>query len=112
MDPMPKQRRLWTRTIDEAGVSVRLYEREPRGVWIGAKRDRKSFGHADRKLAEQQGRALAKRIAELQYAGHGGAVTLGQLTALYFQHRGPLLSDDRRKAIKSMIALLEEQIGR
>jgi hypothetical protein len=71
---MGRKRKLWTRTIDEAGVSVRLYESEPGGtiyrdVHTNARRDRKSLGHADRKLAEQQARELAKRIAELQHAG-------------------------------------------
>ena len=85
---MPRKRKLWTRTLEESGVSVRLYEREPggtiyRGVWNGDSRDRKSLGHADRKLAERQARELAKLVAELQHAGRVGAVTFGQLVSLY-----------------------------
>lgn len=85
---MPRKRKLWSRTLEESGVSVRLYEREPGGVisrdvWNGDKRDRKSLGHADRKLAEQQARELARRLADLRYVGHAGGVTLGQVWALY-----------------------------
>jgi hypothetical protein len=113
----PKRRKLWSRTIEESGVSVRLYEREPGGliyrdVWNGDARDRKSLGHADRKLAEQQARELARRVADLRHTGHGGAVTLGQLWALYQQHRVPLVTPIRQRTVRGYYGLLESHIGR
>ena len=91
---MGRKRKLWSRTIEEHGVAVRLYEREPGGliyrdVWSGDARDRKSLGYSDRKLAETQARELARRVADLRYAGHRGAVTVGQLFGLYRLHRLP-----------------------
>jgi integrase len=103
--------------MEEAGIRVRLYEREPGGriyrdVWVGAKRDRTSCGHADRKLAEAESRELARRLSDLQYAGHAGAVTFGQLMALYRQHRFPLLSPGRQATARGHLALLERHIAR
>jgi integrase len=108
----PRKRKLWSRTIEESGISVRLYEREPGGViyrdvWNGDTRDRKSLGHADRKLAEQQARELARRVADLRFAGHRGAVTFGQLVGLYRLHRFPQLSAVRQQAVKGYFGLLE-----
>jgi integrase len=114
---MPRKRRAWSRTIEEAGVSVRIYERSPgsllaREVRLDGGKDRKSLGHRDKALAEQQARALAQRLAELRYAGHSGPVTLGQLSALYLQHRGKLLAKNRCRGVKSMVTLLERHFGR
>src|SRR5688572_27822880 len=108
----PKKRKLWSRAVEESGVAVRLYEREAGGViyrdvWAGETRDRKSLGHSDRKLAEQQARELARRVADLRHAGHAGAVTFGQLVALYRQHRLPLLSAGRQVTVRGQLALLE-----
>jgi len=107
-----KKRRAWSKVIEESGISVRLYEREPGGViyrdvWNGDARDRKSLCHADRKLAEQQARELARRLSDLRHAGHTGAVTFGQLVGLYRLHRLPLLSPVRQRAVRGMLALLE-----
>ena len=113
----PRKRKLWSRTIEESGVSVRLYEREPGGVisrdvWNGDARDRKSLGHADRKLAEQQAWELARRLADFRHAGHGGVVTLGQLWALYQQHRLPLVTPIRQRTVRGYYGLLERHVGR
>jgi hypothetical protein len=62
------QRTPWSLVIEEAGLSVRLYERAPgsvlyREVRIGGRKDRASFGHRDRALAEQQARQEARTLA-------------------------------------------------
>ena len=112
----PRKRTLWSRVIEEMGITVRLYERASgaiyRDVWTDGKRDRKSLGHADRKLAEKQARELAKRLAELQHAGRTGAVTFGQLVGLYRQHRIPLLSADRQRTVRGHLEILERHIAR
>jgi integrase len=112
---MAKRRALWSRTIDESGISVRLSERERRGTIYRdvreSTRDRKSLGHSDRTLAVEQAKALAKRLAELQYAGYG-PLTLGQLAALYRQHKTALMTEKRKQTVESMLMLLERQIGR
>ena len=94
-----------------------MYERASGGtiyrdVSTGDTRDRKSLGHADRKLAAQQARELARRLADLLHAGRTGAVTFGQLTGLYRQHRFPLLSADRQRTIRGHLELLERHVAR
>jgi integrase len=113
----PRKRAVWSKTVDESGVSVRVYERCAgsllyREVRISGTKDRKSLGHRDRVLAEQQARELAKRLAELRYVGHRGPVTLGQLWSLYQQHRVPLLSAIRQRTVRGYFGLLERHIGR
>ena len=115
---MARKRKAWSKTIEEAGVAIRLYEREPGSVLSREVRlpdggkDRKSLGHRDRVLAEQQARALGRRLSELRHAGHSGPVTLGQLAALYDQQRLPLLSDARQRTVRGQLALLLEHFGR
>jgi integrase len=99
---MSRTRKPRSKVIEESGVRVRIYERK-RGAPIYREvrgengKDRRSFDHCDWQLAEQQARALARRLGELRLAGHvPGGVTLGQLTRLYFLHRAPLLSAERR----------------
>ena len=82
----PRQRKPWSKVIEESGISVGVYEREPGGplhreVWVNGARERKALGHADRALAEKQIRELARRLAELQFAGNTGPITFGQLSA-------------------------------
>lgn len=114
---MARKKRLWTRAIEEAGVTVRIYERSAGGVlqrevWTDGRRDRASLGHTDRQLAEQQARTLAQRIAELRFAGQGARVTLGQLTSLHELHRVPLLSAERQRTVRGQVALLVAHFGR
>jgi len=114
---MAKRAKVWSRTVEEAGVRVRVYERTPgallsREVRIGGRKDRRSMGHRDKKLAIVQARALAKRVAELQLVGFTGSATLGQLASLYRQHRLPIMSPDRRKSVEGMLSLLERHFPR
>ncbi|MHB1863401.1 MAG: tyrosine-type recombinase/integrase [Gemmatimonadaceae bacterium] len=115
---MSKRRKAWSKVVEESGVHVRVYERAPGGPLYrevrlgGGQKDRKSLDHADRKLAEQQARELARRIAELRFAGTTSALTLGQLESLYFKHRGPLLTEHRLSAAKAMAQLLVAHFGR
>ncbi|MDQ2666868.1 MAG: hypothetical protein M3Z05_12750 [Gemmatimonadota bacterium] len=101
---MPRPRKAWSKTIEEAGVSVRIYERTPGGdlqreYWKpeDGSRQRKSLGHTDRKLGELHMRQLARRIAELKLTGGGDVLTLGQLVRLYTAHRAPNLSPARQR---------------
>jgi integrase len=66
----------------------------------------------DRALAEDQARALAIRLAELRYAGHRGAVTIGQLIALYERDRVPLLTPARQRNVRGMLRLRERHFTR
>jgi integrase len=96
-------------------MSVRLYERGGtiyRDGWTDDRRDRKSLGHSDRKLAEQQARELARRLAELQHAAQTGALTFGQLVMLYRQHRIPLLATYRQQTVRAHLGILERHIAR
>ena len=89
--------------MEEAGVSVRVYERAIGSVLYrevrlerGAK-DRKSLGHRDRALALDQAKELARRVAELRLTGPVRSITIGHLFRLYFAHRAPNLSADRQE---------------
>lgn len=114
----PRKRKAWRKEIEEMGVTVYLFERPGTSAIYrevrteDGQQDRKSLGHGDRQLAEQQARELARRIAELRFAGQTGALTLGQLVALYLRHKGPLLSAQRRKAVEGVTRLLETHFGR
>lgn len=112
------RRKSWSLIVEEMGQQVRVYERSPgsvlyRSVVIGNSKDRKSLGHRDRKLAEQQARALARELAELQLRGHapGAPITLGQLRKLYLHHRGPLLSEDRQRDVSRSLGLWTSHLG-
>ena len=94
---MTKRRRGWSKIIQEHGVRIRLFERNGtiyRDVRLSrtisengkprTQHDIKSLGHSDRRLAQQQAKALAKRIAEAQLNGRSNdRLTLGQLFAAY-----------------------------
>jgi hypothetical protein len=107
---MPRKRRPWSKTIEESGVSVRVYERAIRSLLYrevrraDGRKDRLSLGHRDRALAVDQARGLARRIAELRLIGQTTSVTFGQLVRLYVAHRAPQLSDDRRRLAVDMYA--------
>lgn len=113
---MPRARKPWSKTVEVSGVAVRLYERGGaiyREVRLGeGKKDRKSLGHGDRALAEQQARALAQRVAELRHAGVVGRLTLGQAVTLYLEHRAPLLSASRQAHVQQHAAFFLAHFGR
>jgi len=112
----PRQRKPWSKVVDESGISVRVYERASgsllyREVRVGGEKDRKSLGHRDRSLAEQQARELAQRLAELRLIGHTGSVTLGQLVRLYQQHRIPLFEPGRARRARDCIRHFTAHLG-
>ena len=55
---------------------------------------------------------MARTIAELRHAGSRAPVTLGQLWALYQQHRLPLVTPIRARTVRGYYGLLELHIGR
>ena len=112
----PRQRKPWSKVIEESGISVRVYERAPgsllyREIRLESAKDRKSLGHRDRPLAEQQARELARRVAELRLTGHTGSVTFGQLWRLYQEHRGPLLTVRRARLTRELAGYFLEHLG-
>lgn len=113
---MSRPRRPWSKVVSESGVNVRLYERAPgtllyREVRTPGGKDRRTLGHRDRMLAEQQARELARRLAELRMTGQLGPVTLGQVLRLYFEHRVPLLSAGRQAHAKMHAAFFRAHLG-
>lgn len=112
----PRQRKPWSKVIEESGISVRLFERESgsvlyREVRIDGGKDRKSLGHRDRALAERQAIELARRLAELRLTGYVGSVTLGHLWRLYQQHRIPLLTERRARTTRDVMGKLLAHLG-
>lgn len=108
---MPR-RKPWSKIVEEAGIQVRLFEREPggilyRSVVVEGRKDRKSLGHRDRNLAVEQAKALARALAELQLTGRPlGSLSFGELRRLYLHHRGPLLTPGRRQFMERALNLL------
>lgn len=103
---------IWSKVVEEAGVAVRIFERARGGALHiaragdNAKGSRKSLRHRNRKLAEDQAKALARALAEAQLTGAPtGEVTFGQLRALYLRERAPLLREDRRPIVERMLGL-------
>jgi hypothetical protein len=116
MSAMRRERAGWLREVTESGITVRVFERRPdepiyREVRLDGKRDRKSLGHRDRRLAVEQAKALAKRLAELRLTGVTGSLTLGQLWAQYQQHRLPHLSPGRQAHVRQHAAFLLAHFG-
>lgn len=114
---MARPKKAWSTTIEEAGVRVRVFERKAGSMLYmdvrqPGERDKQSLGHRDQDLAQQQARALAMRLAEIKNAGVVGPLTLGQVVALHEQHRSPILSPSRQRAVRGMAALLLEHFGR
>lgn len=90
----------WSLMVEERGVRVRVYERPgtenlTREVRMpDGTKDRRSLGHGDRTLAEQQVRALARELARAELTGADlGALSIGQLFAAYFHPRHGKLLD-------------------
>lgn len=114
---MARPRRAWSKTVDESGISIRVYERAPGSVLYrevrleGGEKDRKSLGHRDRRLAERQAHELAKRLAELRLTGQVSGVALGPLVQLYMLHRAPLLSVPRRARVKAFAEYFLRHFG-
>lgn len=103
---MARPRKAWSKSIEEAGITVRIYERSPGSLLYreirreSGGKDRKSLNHRDRRLAEQQARELARRVFELRNAGGVIGLTVGGLFALYELHQLPLLSPPRQQVIR------------
>lgn len=114
---MVRSRRAWSKTIEESGVRIRIFERAPgsllyRELRQGAGKDRRSLGHRDRVLAEHQVRQLARHLAELRLTGGVDGLTFGHLVRLYLAHRAPVLSVRRREqAVKKYAPLFLRHLG-
>jgi integrase len=97
---MARPKKAFSKTVEEMGVKVRIFEREPGGALQLEIRDaghasgkkRVSLNCTDRAIAEQRARGIARELAQLRYAGQLGPVTLGQVFGLYMAHKFPLLS--------------------
>jgi hypothetical protein len=102
---MARPKKAFSKTIEEMGVKVRIFEREPGGTLRVERRDpvapngkvRKALGHRDRTQAEQEARGIARELAQLRLAGHAptGPLALSELVKLYLHHKGPLLRPER-----------------
>lgn len=107
----------WSKTIEEAGVEVRIYERSGssriwRSVVVGGEKDRASLKTSDRELAEERARAFARELAKRQLNGiRPATVTLGQVFAAYRKHRVPDLKAQHKRSVKTRLTLFEEAWG-
>jgi len=111
-----RHRKVWSQTVEQAGIVVRVYERTPGGmlyrdVHYNGRRDRKGMGHHDRPLALSQARSFARALGEQTHAGTMGPVTLGTLIQLYLAHRAPQLSAERQERTQIYLSLLRRHFG-
>ena len=108
--------KIWSKMIEESGVRFRLYTR-PSGtsVYFSFKLDDKkvqrSTGLRDRKQAEVHARDVVRIIAERQREGRVSNPTLGQVFAVYFRERAPLLRPDWKLAAETRRDLFEATWG-
>lgn len=113
-----RRKKHWSKTVEEAGVAVRIYERaNSSALWYsvmaGGEKRRRSLKTTDRGLAETRARAIARSLAELQLTGADlRRVTLGQLLGQYFRKRAPSLSKRWRTAAETRRALFLAAWGR
>ena len=83
---------LWTKSVGERGLKVRLYEPRPggnimRAIYIDGKEDRKSLGHRDREQATLQAYALLHGMVANVDALEDESLTLGRHPG---ESRGPV----------------------
>ena len=115
-------RKNWSNTIEEHGISVRIFEKVKIGGVLYREvqgfsgkpdsKDRKSLGHRNKILAVEQARALARELAKADLTGMSPRdLTLGRLFAAYRQHRLPLLKPYRQRYAHTFMAMLEQAWG-
>jgi integrase len=123
---MAKRKAAWSKTVEEHGQRVRLYERPNGQIYravvtgrtvsaSGKERpveDRRSLKHSDRDLAESQARELCKALATQRLTGASpDTLTLAQLFGLYERERLPSLKRYRQTYARSCFAMFEEAWG-
>ena len=129
---MPKQKKLWSRMVEESGVRVRLFSRDgSRMIWYSIVKRREEYTDASgrvkrrtvkvekslettsRGLAEERARELAAKIAEARLTGvRADTLTLGQLFDQYRRHKLPILSGAWARSATTRATLFLEAWGR
>ncbi|MEQ1857235.1 MAG: hypothetical protein ABL963_12225 [Longimicrobiales bacterium] len=115
---MPK-RKQWSKILEEAGVRIRLYERETSSsVWYSiitedGRKVRRSLETGDRDLAETRAKAIAQGVARERITGADvqRGVTIGQLFAAYRRHHLPTLEPYRQSYARRYIAMFSAAWG-
>lgn len=113
---MTRHRKVWSQTVEHSGIAVRVYERVPGGllyreVRAGGRKDRKSLGHHDRRLALAQARAFAQAVSEQVHAGTLGPVAFGTVIQFYRAHRLPQLSAKRQRRVSVYLGTFRRYFG-
>lgn len=136
---MARKAKPWRQEIEEMGVTVRVFERVKGGTLYAevlppaqprkrrqpgevvtekakdpriGKRPRRTLGTADKALALETARAIARQEASERVNGRPDApLTYGELKALYLQHRGPLLKPKRLHFVKRTLELFTKHLG-
>lgn len=118
---MAKRKKAWSKIVTVRGVELRLYERAGGTIYVSrvvgredgqTVKKRISLKTKDRTEAENKARAMAEEIALAEMTGVvPGSLTLGELRRLYLHHRGPLLSDSRRKEMERVLNLFVRHLG-
>ncbi len=121
-----RRKTTWSKTVEAAGVQVRIFERAPGSIYrdvvlgrttsIGGKartrHDVRSLKHGDRKLAVEQAKALAKELATAKLTGATlDNLTLAQLQAVYLRECDALLSRERRREVDKAFGLFRAHVG-
>lgn len=92
---------------------MRVYEARAggplmRSIFINGKEDRRSLGHRDRKLAEQQAYELLAQLVADEEAVEKGTLTLAQLQRLYAE--SPAFGDKKERTRKEDAQRLERVV--
>ncbi len=105
---MAKRKKLWSKQIEEAGLSIRLFERTTGGVIslsiVTGRKDGeaqkyvKSTGLRNKSDAEEKARAVARSVAKLIINAEDlQSLTLGQVLQKFFAEKAPSYTERWRK---------------
>lgn len=107
---MAKRKKSWSKIIEAHGVRVRIYERPAssaiyREVRLpDGSKHRRSLKTSDRDRAEDKALALCRELATAQLTNvQPGEATFGDMRRAYLHHRGPQLSDNRLRYIRTVL---------
>lgn len=110
---MSTKRKLWSKSYGERGNRVRVFEARAggplmRSIYIDGKEERRSLGHKDKKLAEQQAYAFLSQLVADEEAVEKGTLTLAQLQRLYVE--SPAFGDKKERTRKEDAQRLERVV--
>ena len=114
---MSKERKRWSKVIEAHGIPITIFEKANSAkLYYNVTRDgervRGSLKTADKKLAEDRAKAIAKSLVAAEINGYDlRSLTLGQVFGKFFPKKAPTYTDRWRKAAETRRTLFEAAWG-